>query len=435
MGTKNLTRLLVILVVVAFALWNPLYKVTRPGGIQSFTDLFILGLDLRGGADILMEAVPPPGYTLTPDDMAAAIEVIRNRVDPQGTREIIVTQVGNDRIQLQVPGVKPKKEKPDDLTLDEIKKLIGQTAVLEVVDTRGQYFQEGEDLSGRNFKVIVSGDDVKSASADPHPSRPGLFVVNFTLRGEAVKRFAQFTSRNVGRPMCILLDKKVLSCPRINSPITQGSGYIENDAWTRPDEPLILARQINAGRLPVPLRIIQDRVVGPTLGQESLNASIQAGMWGLILVLAYMFLFYRLPGLVADIALLLYGVITLGFISLFGITLTLPGIAGLILSFGMAVDANVIIFERIREEVRWGKPVAAAIEAGFNRALVAIIDGNVTTILMALMLMWLGSGPVRGFAITLTLGIVVSFFSAIYITRFLLELFISQGIKAEKLYV
>jgi preprotein translocase subunit SecD len=231
--------------------------------------------------------------------------------------------------------------------------------------------------------------------------------------------------------MAIALDKKIISCPVIRSAIWGGRGIIEGGFNVQSAN--LLAKQLKGGALPVPVMVLESRVVGPTLGKESIDTSLVAGIAGFAVILLIMLAMYRLPGLVADIALILYVLMTLGFLSLFGVTLTLPGIAGFILSIGMAIDANIIIFERLKEELAWGKTLGAALEAAFARAWIAILDGNMTTLIAALVLFFYGTGPVKGFAITLSIGILISMFSAVFVSRFILSLFI-QKVKRASLY-
>ncbi len=256
--------------------------------------------------------------------------------------------------------------------------------------------------------------------------------MRFEFKSEPGKRFGSFTSENVGRYLTVTLDKTVITSPVIKGAIWGGEGIIEGGFTLETAD--LLARQLNAGRLPIPVEIIENRVIGPTLGKESIDSSIKAGLVGFIIILLFMAIFYKLPGLVSCLTLSFYVVIVLGFLSLFDATLTLPGIAGFLLSIGMAIDANIIIFERLKEELAWGKTLSAAVEAAFARAWVAIFDGNLTTLLAAFVLFAYGTGPVKGFAVTLSLGITISFFSAVYVTRFLLTQ-ISVKFRDESMYV
>lgn len=422
---------IVILVVLAIALINPLYR-----HLKLHSPIVTLGLDLRGGVEVLLQAVPEPenGQQVTPtqDQMEGVLTVVRNRVDPQGQKEIILSQVGSDRVLLQVPGEKNP---------DAIIEIIGETALLEFVNTGDDHFEAGTDfnIEGSSkrkdefakYDTILKGADLKNASVIfNNMSQP---IIRFEWKtSKASDTFGRFTADHVGKYLTILLDGKVLTSPVIKGPIWGGSGVIEGSFTL--EEANKVVRQLNAGALPVPLSILSSSVVGPTLGQESINKSFVAGLVGFICVLVFMLFFYRLPGAVADVALILYVVLVLGYFSLINATLTLPGIAGLLLSIGMAIDGNIIIFERLKEELRWGKTLVAAMEAAFARAWVAILDGNVTTLIGAFVLYFFGTGPVKGFAITLTIGILVSMFSAVFVTRNIMD-FVVRQVSTKKLYV
>lgn len=399
-------NLLLIVVVIVIALIQPVYRIANK------YDMITLGLDLKGGVSVLLQAVPDAGKKLSSDDMTGLIEVIRNRVDPQGQREVVITIVGEDRVLVQVPG---------ETKSDEILKLIGETALLEFLDVGDNALTDGVDVSQEKYPVILTGADLENA----FPTRDGMGrpAVGFEFKADAGDKFGRFTQNNVDKYMAISLDKKIISCPVIKSAIWGGKGIIEGGNFTVQGATL-LANQIKGGALPVPVSVMESRVVGPSLGQESIDNSLLAGTVGFIIILLFMIVMYRLPGLVANVALILYVVITLGYLSLLGVTLTLPGIAGFILSIGMAIDANIIIYERLKEELSWGKTLIAALEAAFARAWVAILDGNMTTVLAAMVLFLFGTGPVKGFAITLSIGIFVSMFCAIFIVRYILNLLV-----------
>lgn len=368
-----------------------------------------LGLDLKGGVRIVLEAQPPKdGTPLTDDMIQSVIEVMENRLNPQGTREVIIQKQGDKYVIIEVPGERDP---------DKVERLLQGTAVLEFFDTRGEAWTEGQEIP-EGSKVILSGDDLKDASADfDSNGRPCL---RFEFKPDAAKTFYKFTLINVNKYLAIGLDGKVISCPTIKSAIFGGKGVIEGDFTT--EQVRELALKLKAGRLPVDLIIAEKHSVGPTLGAESIKRSLNAGIAGVIMVLIFILLYYRLPGLLANLALVFYIVVTLGAMSMMNVTLTLPGIAGFILSIGMAVDANVIIFERIKEELAIGKTLKAAIEAGFNRAFTAILDANVTTLIAAVVLYMFGTGGIRGFAVTLSIGILISMYSAIIVTRVFLIL-------------
>ena len=361
-----------------------------------------------------------------------AIEIIRRRLDPDGTKEPVIQRQGKDRILVQLPGV-------DDP--ERIKRLIGRTARLtfQLVDMRstaqearssgrvppGSMLLESAEEGGAEYlvekRVMVSGELLENASAGfDQNNRP---AVNFQLNAEGGRRFGRVTGENIGRPFAIVLDGKVVSAPVIQSQIF-GSGQITGNFSVAETNELALI--LRAGALPAPLIILEERSVGPGLGADSIAAGQIAAMVGLALVIIYMVLSYGLFGLFADIALTVNIVLILGALSALQATLTLPGIAGIVLTMGMAVDANVLVFERIREELRGGRRVAQAIEAGYSRALSTIIDSNLTTLFAALFLFVFGSGPIKGFAVTLSLGIATSMFTALLVTRLLIVLWVNS---------
>ena len=360
-----------------------------------------------------------------------AIEIIRRRLDPDGTKEPVIQRQGKDRILVQLPGV-------DDP--ERIKRLIGRTARLtfQLVDMRstaqearssgrvppGSMLLESAEEGGAEYivekRVMVSGELLENASAGfDQNNRP---AVNFQLNAEGGRRFGRVTGENIGRPFAIVLDGKVVSAPVIQSQIF-GSGQITGNFSVAETNELALI--LRAGALPAPLIILEERSVGPGLGADSIAAGQIAAMVGLALVIIYMVLSYGLFGLFADIALTVNIVLILGALSALQATLTLPGIAGIVLTMGMAVDANVLVFERIREELRGGRRVAQAIEAGYSRALSTIIDSNLTTLFAALFLFVFGSGPIKGFAVTLSLGIATSMFTALMVTRLLIVVWVN----------
>jgi preprotein translocase subunit SecD len=269
----------------------------------------------------------------------------------------------------------------------------------------------------RSDQVILTGDDFQSANvAFGQLNKP---IIAFRFKSAAGQIFGRFTTQHVNQYLAISLDDTIISCPVIKSAILGGSGIIEGNFSAQEAQDLVI--KLNSGRLPVQLQIIENRSIGPSLGQKSINESKRAAVAGAILVLLFMVLYYRFPGVLADVALMFYMLVFFGALSLLNATLTLPGIAGFVMSVGMAVDANVIIFERLKEELRAGKTFRSAIDAAFKRAFTAIFDSNITTIMAGLVLYNLGTGPIRGFAVTLTLGVLVSMFSALTFTRLLLE--------------
>lgn len=360
------------------------------------------------------------------NSVSQSIEIVRRRIDELGTAEPNIQRQGTDRILVQLPGV-------DDP--ERIKELLGQTARLtfhlldpdyqvgEVparVPPGSQLFPSAEvgpdgepQLSYVvRRRVMVSGDTLVDAQATFQDNRP---VVSFRFDSVGARRFGDVTRDNVGRALAILLDDKVISAPRIESPILGGSGIIRGSFSVQEANDLSLL--LRAGALPAPLTILEERTVGPGLGQDSIESGQTASIIAFAVVVVFMIIAYGLFGLMASLALVFNLILLLALLSALQATLTLPGIAGIILTVGMAVDANVLIFERIREEIRNGRSPISAIDAGYSRALTTIIDANVTTLIAATLLFALGSGPVRGFAVTLALGVLTSMFSAIMITR------------------
>ena len=361
-----------------------------------------------------------------------SIEIIRRRLDPDGTKEPIIQRQGLDRILVQLPGV-------DDP--ERVKRLLGRTARLtfQLVDTRttaeearrsgrvppGSVLLEGAKPEDPSYvverRVMVSGDMLDQASASfDQQSRP---AVTFQLNALGGKKFGRVTGENIGRPFAIVLDGKVVSAPVIQSQIFTNGQITGNFSVEETQELSLILR---AGALPAPLIVLEERSVGPGLGADSIAAGKVAAIVGMILVIIYMFVSYGLFGLFADIALCVNIILILAALSALQATLTLPGIAGIVLTMGMAVDANVLIFERIREEVKAGRSVRAAIEAGYERAISTIIDSNLTTLFAALFLFIFGSGPIKGFAVTLSLGIITSMFTAILVTRLIITLYVNR---------
>ena len=355
------------------------------------------------------------------------LEVIRNRIDQFGVAEPTITRVGSDRILVQLPGIKDPKRAIN---------IIGKTARLEfkLLDEEHSvdealkkgvppgdeilYGKRVDKATGRVTKVpylvkkrvLLTGDHITDARVriDPMYNEPYV-AINFDRVG--AKIFARITKENVKKRLAIILDNVVYSAPVIQEPIPNGRAQITGHFTSQ--EAHDLAIVLRAGALPAPVKILENRTVGPSLGRDSIRKGVKAAIVGLILVLIFMAVYYRLSGVLADVALLLNMVLIMGALSAFGATLTLPGIAGIILTIGMSVDANVLIFERIREELRMGKTVRAAVEAGFSRAFLTIFDANVTTLIAAVVLFQFGTGPIKGFAVTLSIGIVASMFTAI----------------------
>jgi len=363
----------------------------------------------------------------------ASVETVRRRVDSVGTTEPNIVRQGSDRILVQVPGFDDTKK---------LKELIGKTAKLTFHDVNTQLTAEQAQATRVpiGYKIypsadpnepplvlketpVVQGDDLVDAQPgfDQRTNEP---IISFRFNQSGARKFGNFTKDNVGRPFAIVLDNKVLSAPVIREPILGGSGQISGSFTVETANQL--AVQLRSGALPTPLTIVEERTVGPSLGADSIEAGEWAAMIGSTAVAAFMLFAYGLFGLFALMAVLINLFLIVGTMSLIGSTLTLPGIAGLVLTVGMAVDANVLIYERIREELRNGKTPIAAIEAGFSRAFSTILDSNLTTLIAGVVMFWLGSGPVRGFAVTLSLGILATVFTAFTVTRLLVSVWISR---------
>jgi preprotein translocase subunit SecD len=356
--------------------------------------------------------------------IAQSIEIVRRRVDETGTKEPIIQAQGQDRILLQVPGI----DNPE-----EIKNILGKTAKMtfhfvvdealgnpDLVDGLSRLgVEKMMDNQGRIYliksPVILSGDLLTDANPTYHEGQP---AVGFRFNDLGTKKFAEITKDNIGRVFAIVLDGKVITAPRINSAITQGSGVISGSFTVK--EARDVALLLRAGALPAPLTVIEERTVGPSLGSDSIRSGAIASVGGLILVSLFMVMFYRSFGMIANVALVINIALILTFLSLIEATLTLPGIAGIVLVMGMSVDANVLIFERMKEERKNNKSVMATVDAGFSQAFRTITDSNITTLIVALFLYIFGNGPVRGFSVTLSIGIISSMFSAIMLTRLII---------------
>ena len=391
MGSKLLMRLSLVIVVVIGAIWLSFFKPTK------------LGLDLKGGVYVVLEAVPDEGVTLDDAAMNRLIEVLDRRINGLGVAESLVQKAGSNRVIIELPGISN--------TEDAIK-MIGKTALLEF---------KLENPDGTLGETLLTGGALKKA--DVSYDNLGRPQIQFEMNQEGAVRFAEITRNNIGRKLAITQDGKVQTAPMINSEIPSGNGVITGNYTV--EEAKATATLLNAGALPVKAEIVETRTVGASLGDESIAQSKQAAVFAMMLIGVFMIVFYRLPGIVADIALVIFGLITFGCLKFIDATLTLPGIAGLILSAGMAVDANVIIFERIKEELRMGNTVRNAIDAGFSKGFVAIFDSNLTTLIITVILFTFGTGPVKGFAVTLTIGTLASMFTAITITKIILLTFIT----------
>ncbi|MGF7185359.1 preprotein translocase subunit SecD [Desulfitispora alkaliphila] len=404
-------KLILFVLIVALAL------VAVNFSIDPIQNNINLGLDLQGGLHVVMEAVDTPENPVTPEDMVNLQAVMRARVDQLGITEPLIQQQGDRRLIIELPGVQSP---------EEAARLLGKTAQLEFRTYDGERVLGGEDLS----------DAV--ARLRPNTQVP---VVILTLDGEGTRKFAEATSYvvenySIGdskRRIGIYLDGEQVQNPEVQTAITDGRAEITG--YEDIFEAENIAALLRSGALPVKVEMLEQRSVGPTLGMDSLQRSGVAGIYGLIAVVLFMIGYYRIPGLMAVISLLLYGTMVMGILVSMGATLTLPGIAGFILSLGIIVDANIIIFERLKEDLKNKKTLRSAVDGAFSKALSTILDANITTLIAAIILFYFGTGPIRGFAVTLSIGIVVSMFTAIVITKLLLKLFVQSNIvKNPKLY-
>lgn len=419
----------------------------------------VLGLDLQGGIQILLEADVPPNQPVDRGNLEDTRRIIENRVNALGVSEPVVQIAGNRRIVVELPGV---------TNLEQAVNTIKQTGLLEFVDAGAAPIPEGTvirttldvsttetvpltgtptltptpaltetaPLTGttpvspteRVYPTVMTGRNLRNARPQLDPFRRP--EVAFTLDAEGTRLFAEYTSRNVGRYLCIVLDKKVISCPVIQEPITQGQGVIRMGSGSTLADAEALAVTLRYGALPVPLKIVDTRNIGPTLGRESIHRSLIAGIVGFATVALFMVLYYRVPGILAVLALSLYTALVFAIFKLLPVTLTLPGIAGFVLSIGMAVDANILIFERLKEELRAGRALAMAIDYGFERAWPSIRDSNISTLITCAILyvfgLNFGASMVRGFALTLAIGVAASLFTGIWVTRAFLHVLLDR---------
>jgi preprotein translocase subunit SecD len=429
MQQRDIRLLILIALIAAAAIWvslpnNPGIHI-QLGNTRIERSIEISqGLDLRGGMQVLLEADLPDASEIDTDSMQAARKIVENRVNALGVTEPVVQAVGGRRIMVELPGIQDPEAAVATLR---------ETGLMEWIDTDGQYLPPGtivltdfarsaeasDEITPTEpvYNTVLTGRNLRSASVEfDGTGRP---VIGFELDDEGAKIFATFTANNIGRYLAIALDKEIISCPRIESVIPEGRGQITGQFGVNEAKAMVL--QLRYGALPIPLKVIDTRAVGPTLGQDSVDKSVRAGAIGLTIVLLFMLVYYRLPGLLADLALLIYATTTLALFKLIPVTLTLPSIAGFLLSVGMAVDANILIFERIREELRLGRNLMRAVDAGFKRAWTSILDSNISTWIICAILWFFGSSFgatfVKGFALTLALGVAVSMFSAVLVTR------------------
>ncbi len=437
---RNLTaRLVVILVIAALAIWvdaSDKFTIRNPINQAIIYERDVtprLGLDLRGGLQVLMEADLPEDAAITAESMEVARTILENRTNALGVAENTIQVAGDRRIVGEFPGVQDS---------DAVLNTIQQTGLLEFIDTGSVPLAEGTevvtDFSATGepapspepledgtiptvYRTIMTGADLKSVTVVP-AQLAGSYQIAFTLSDSGAKVFAEHTAANVGKYLTIVLDKKVISSPRIENAITGGEGVITGNYTA--ESANAFAVQLRYGSLPIPLKIVETRYIGATLGEDSLQKSLIAGLVGMSIVILFMGFYYRLPGIVADVAILFYAAVAFALFKWMPVTLTLPGIAGFLLSTGSALDANILIFERIKEELRSGRTLEQAIDLGWMRARSSIFDSNIATVITSLILFWFGSSfgatIVKGFSLTLMLGVAISLFTAIFVTRSLL---------------
>lgn len=436
MDNRDFIWLVIIIALVIAGIWvvqSPNYPIRQ-------------GLDLQGGLQVLLEADVPPEQEVTAEQMDTARQIVDRRVNALGVAEPLVQVEGERRILVELPGI----ENPE-----EAISLIQETALLEFIDTGNTPLQEGTCVRTRSavdpdpgpsrcelppgapitttvtnpaptFDVVMTGADLRSASAESGSF--GEYFVRFALQPDAADMFAEYTRTHQGQFLTIVLDKEVISSPQISA-VIDTVGTITGRFTL--EEAQRLALQLRFGSLPVPLTIASTRQVGATLGDLSIEASIRAGAIGLAVVLLFMLIYYRLPGLLADVALLIYALLNMTVFVLLPVTLTLPAITGFLLSTGMAVDANILVFERVKEELRKGSLLREAIVAGFDRAWSSIRDSNIATLVICLIL-WsfgrnFGASAVQGFALTLAIGVMISMFTAVIVTRTFVRLIMGRA--------
>ncbi len=409
-------RIIMFWAIVAIVIVSVVLILTKPTK---------LGLDLVGGSRLVLEAQTSNSIAkITPDMMDSLQFAIENRVNKLGVAETVVQRSGENRLVVEIPDVSD---------LEQAKAFIGDTAELEF---KAPMPSMNNDMYTENWiSTGLTGKDLSKANLSTNSSN-GQWVVDLEFNAEGTRKFAKLTRALVGKPMAIFFNGEMQSAPVIREPIMEGRAQISGgDNGFQYEEAKKMVDLLNAGALPVPAKIIEENTVGPTLGADSIAKSKVAGMIGLGLVMLFMIAYYRVPGLIADIALCIYGLILFAIFKTIPVTMTLAGIAGFILSIGMAVDANILIFERTKEELRAGRTLFTAINTGFDRAFTSIFDSNMTTIITCVILYCLGTSIVKGFALTLALGVVVSMFSAITITKnFMLLMFGTKSLTNPALF-
>ena len=394
-----------------------------------------LGLDIQGGSRLVFQAQKTEKFAINDESMSGLIARIRSRVDALGVGEPLIQRKGSDQVVVELPGIHDP---------DRAVRVVGDTALLEFIEAEeapvgleGTSRARIESVYGKGVVIVnhegrtlvlkgavLTGADLKGAWQDL--DELGKLAVKVEFEPSAAKTFEEVTARNINRPIVIMLDKKIISAPNVRTAIAGGVAQITGRF--SPEEIKDFVAKLRAGALPIPVKLVEQRTVGPTLGRDSVDKSKMAGILGFILILVFMVMYYRLPGFVAVIALCLYILMVGSAMALLGATLTLPGIAGFLLSIGMAVDANIIIFERLKEELRAKKPLEVGVEESFKRAFSAILDSNVTTMMAAGVLFFVGTGAIRGFATILTIGILSSMFTAVVLTHLMMKIVVDEKI-------
>jgi len=422
--------LIIILLIVAVMVWIDLPGTTnflgREVGIRQ-------GLDLQGGVQVLLEADVPPEESVDPQDIKVARTIIENRVNGLGVTEPVVQTEGKRRIIVELPGIQDPDEAVNTIQATALLEFIAGDYSLEngdVVYTTheagGMAAYEGVDptIIRGPYETVMAGEALKDAAVDQ--DQLGQFAVAFRLKPEWADSFEQYTAAHKGEYLTIVLDKRVISNAVIRDAISEAGIISGGQGGFEYEDAQRLATQLRYGSLPIPFRVEGNTSIGPTLGQESVKASVRAGTIGVLIVLAFMVIYYRVPGILAALALIIYALINVALYKYVPVTLTMPGITGFLLSTGMAVDANILVFERMKEELRDGRSLRGALENAFSRAWTSIRDSNLSTLISCAILFYFGSNfgasMVKGFALTLALGIVINMFTAIIVTRTFMRL-------------
>jgi len=421
--------LIIILVVVGVAIWidlpnNPGIHV---GGIDREIDTR-LGLDLVGGVQALLEADLPEGASVDAEEMQTATRIVENRVNGLGVTEALVQQAGDKRIVVELPGVEDPTEAISTIQETGLLEFVsmGYAPPLAGTVIVTDFATSDEPIEGQQvWETIMTGDKIEFVQVTRDPS--GQYVIQFRLNDEGAQTFAEYTTNHVGESLGIVLDKTVISSPVVNEPINEGEGVISGGFTL--ESANNLAVQLRYGSLPIPLKVVETRTIGPSLGQDSLEKSLLALLIGFIVVILFMAIYYRLPGVVADFSIIIYALVTFSIFRYIPVTLTLPGIAGFMLSTGSALDANILIFERLKEELRAGRKLNQAVDIAWKRAWPSIRDSNIATLITCGILFWFGSAfgatVVKGFSLTLAIGVVISLFTALVVTRTFFNLFLN----------